>query len=191
MATDFDQTLEYHFGEQRERPSEGSSSISDVGEVHHRAADCQHLLFAARQRAGKLAAAFDQAGEQAVDPVQRIRKLRRRATCDEAYDEIVLHDEAGKDAATLGHMGDARCGHLVRAQARQTASVGGNHADAGRYQAGNGTQHAGLACAICAEQDKQRAFLDLEDDCCHVAVGNREVLDRQRAHAQAVFAAPR
>ncbi len=69
-----------------------------------RAGDGQHLLFAARQRHAVLLAAFAQAGEQLVDPLQR--PADRRGDLGEL--QVFLDRQAGDDPPVLGHQRDAR-----------------------------------------------------------------------------------
>ena len=100
--------------------------------AHQAAADRQHLLLAARQRAGGLLAALGEAREQAEHALQRLLLQRARMARRGAHLEVLQHREVGEDLAAFGDMADAR---LADALARPAGDVAAVEADACRTPA--------------------------------------------------------
>src|SRR5579863_1421159 len=73
--------------------------------AHQRAADRQHLLLAAGERAGELRMALAQLWKQLVNPLD-IPGLLRAAFALPRHDEVFPNRERGKDPATLRHQAD-------------------------------------------------------------------------------------
>ena len=59
-----------------DNPLDGSSISSNCGRRHQRAADCDHLLFAAAEAAGKVAAPIAQEREAPIDVIEPAAALR-------------------------------------------------------------------------------------------------------------------
>src|SRR6266851_8910621 len=80
-----------------------------AGPRHQRAADRQHLLLAAGERAGVLTCALAQSREQRVDPFDVLVDLaRRRLAADErAHRQVLPHRHPAEDPARLGYERDA------------------------------------------------------------------------------------
>src|SRR6185437_5034469 len=81
------------------------------------AADGEHLLLAARQRAGALRTAFEQPWEDRKHALAILRAARAGAPVA-AEIEILAHREIGEDAPALRHMNKSArddCGRLLAA----------------------------------------------------------------------------
>ena len=74
---------------------------------HQRAADRQHLLLAAGQRAAHIAAALGEPRKQRVDLFERPR-IDGAEPVAGGGDQILAHGQIGKYLATLGHEADAQ-----------------------------------------------------------------------------------
>ena len=138
--------------------------------AHQRAADGEHLLLAARQRARELRAPLAQHGKQAIGLVHARRRAARRKSRAAgqrvaAQLEVVEHGEVAEDAAPLRHQRDARAedrlgrlaGHVApveRARGRPPAPM----------QPGDGAEQRRLARAVGADQRHQLARAHLEGD---------------------------
>ena len=120
--------------------------------AHQCPAHGQHLLLTAGQRTGQLPMALLQTGEQIVHPSDVFLDSLLILTQVSAGFQILQHRQVGKYTAAFGSMGNALFQHLVDGQAQQFLIVVGNRAAVCLHQAGNGTQHGGLACAVGADQ---------------------------------------
>ena len=89
------------------RPNDGSSSSSSLGAEHQRAADRQHLLLAARQRAGLLVAALAEPRKARVHlfHVGADAVLVAPHVCAQA--QVFIDRQRGEGAAAVGHVGHA------------------------------------------------------------------------------------
>ena len=112
-------------------PSDGSSSMISFGSRHHGAGDRQHLLLAARQRVGRLAEALLQAREGLGDAVDHLGLARAVRRGDQAEAQVLLHGQAGHDAALLGHVGEAEWKRRCVGSARMFAAVEAHRAARG------------------------------------------------------------
>ena len=74
--------VEHVVDDGRRQPERRLVEQHDARPRHQRPADRHHLLLAARQLAGRLAALVAQDREQAVDPLERLRPARRAPTAD-------------------------------------------------------------------------------------------------------------
>ena len=81
---------------------------------HQRAADRDHLLLAARERARRLPPPLAQRREHRVHAREAVRARRARPRRVAAELEVLLHRHAGEEPAPLGHDRDARARDLVR-----------------------------------------------------------------------------
>ncbi len=106
------------------RPNEGSSSSIKARAQHQRAPDRQHLLLAARQRAGLLPVAFAKAGEIAEDALDVGGDFRPVAARHGAELKIFLDGEAHEGAAAFRHVGDAEPHDVLGRLARDLAGRG-------------------------------------------------------------------
>ncbi len=130
---------------------------------HQRAADREHLLLAAGQRAGLLLLPFLQARKVAVDHREIVRDAGAVAAGMGAETEILLGGELEESAAAIRHMGDAAACDLL-GPAAIDAIGGKDDLAACTHHAADGAQGRGLAGAVGAEDGGDAALLDREVD---------------------------
>ena len=195
LAPDFDEPLEHQFGEHGDRPSEGSSSIRSLGKFIIARPMASICCSPPESVPPAWRAPFGEAGEQLIDRGEGVRQLDRRPIGQKADDEIFLHGQMGKDAPSLGDVGNPRPRHLMRRQADQALAVGHDRAAARRNEPRDRAQNAGLAGAVGAEQHEHRVLLQGERHLAHgvvVAVGHAEIFHREkRCHRSALCLVPR
>ena len=88
------------------QPHGGLVQHHQFGAGHQGAPHGQHLLFAAGERAGDLAAALLQAGKLLVDGLQAGSDLTARTGVG-AHLQILLHRHLEEDLPAFGHLGKA------------------------------------------------------------------------------------
>ncbi len=123
--------------------------------------DGELLLLAAGQIAAMAMQEILKDRKQVDDPVfQPLRGTRREG----AKLQVLAHREARQDAPALRHIGDARLGALVRAQAGNIGAV--EHKTPGHpvHQAEDAAHQGGLADAVAAEHRQEFAGRDLQVD---------------------------
>ena len=152
----------------------------ELGLAHQAAADRQHLLLAAGQRAGRLRAPLGEPREQ--------RRARDRgswrggagARQHGAHLEILVTRQGRKHLPAFGDLADAE---IADAVARPAGDVGAAKHDAAarrRLHAGDGADQRGLAGAIGADDGDDLALRDLERHAVErlrVAIEQVEVFD--------------
>ncbi len=125
----------------------------------------QHLLLAAREGRGLLAAPLGEAREVRIDllerPAARLGHL--------GDDEILLDGQAGDDAAVLGHEADPGARRLVRPHEVQRLARQMDLAllELGIGGPGDGPEGRGLAGAVAAEQRHDLPLAHGEADALH------------------------
>src|SRR2546428_13123761 len=101
-----------------------------------------------------------------------------------ATDEQILeHGELDEDVAPLRHVPDTGRDDPVRGLTRDVAPLVEHAALRGPHQSRNRSQRRGLATAVRPEERDDLAAAHRERDALHraaLAVGHREVLDRER-----------
>src|SRR5579859_3394973 len=90
---------------------------------HQCPADRAHLLLAARQRAGELAAPLFEAREEVVDEGETLAEFGARGANEGADAQIVLDAHARKEPAVFRDMRDAELDDAVCRQAQQILAV--------------------------------------------------------------------
>src|SRR5690606_19116182 len=90
----------------RRKAQRGFVEQQQPGFAHLRAADGEHLLFAAAHGAGALVEAFLQAREQVQHLVQLLLVILLAAE-ETAHGQVFLDGQAGEHAAAFGHYRDA------------------------------------------------------------------------------------
>jgi hypothetical protein len=155
------------------------------GTPHEGAADGQHLLLTARQRAGHLGDALLQAREQREHPLQ---VLGDAAVAPEecAHHEILADAEAIEDPAALGHVADTATDDVVGRGAGEHAILEVDRALAGDQQSGDRLERGGLAGAVVAEQRDDLAAAHLQRDPLQgadLAVVDVEAVKAQHWHS--------
>src|SRR5262245_32721272 len=144
--------------------------------AHQRAADRQHLLFAAGERAGELRVTLLQAGEElehAIDGpagcAAAFRSPRRDA-------EVFAYTEAAEHAPALWHQPDAFARDHIRRQPTDLLAVKTDRASPRPEKAHDRVHAGGLARTVAAEQAEQPPRLQREGHAVqHVAVAVKGV----------------
>ena len=132
--------------------------------AHERAADGEHLLFAAGERAGGLLEALFQAGEEREDVFASLGDGSLVVLQEGAHGEIFGDGEVAKNHAALGDVAESAGDDLVRRQAGDVLAAEGDAAAFRADQAGEGVQRGGLARSVAAEERDNRALRNLKGD---------------------------
>src|SRR5690606_20896538 len=154
---------------------------------HERAAERHHLLFAAGQGAGGLAAALAQAREQRVDALATgLQRAFLAAPHVAAQVQVFLDRHFREHVAPFGHVGDAEFRHLVRRAPQQVLAV---EADApldlvrqARYAAQQRALAGGVGADYRDEAAGRHAQVHAVQHRAAVVAGG-QALDLQQAHA--------
>ncbi len=161
--------------------------------AHERAADGEHLLFAAGERAGALLEPFLQARENAEDVLTVLRVERRVVLQVRAHREIFVHGQVGENHAALGHMAESAGDDPVRGQGGDVLAEKLDPAAFRAKQSGDGLKRGGLARAVAADERDDLALIDLDRDALDrldLSVVDVDVLDLEK-HYDASSAVPR
>ena len=89
----------------------------EVGLAHQAAADGEHLLLAAGQRAGRLALALRKLRKQREHAIEILRLVGARPRQHRAHLQVLQHGQRRKHLAALRHLADAEIADPVRRQA--------------------------------------------------------------------------
>src|SRR5579883_507436 len=146
--------------------------------AHHAAADCQHLLLAARQRAGVLRPALLQAGEDGDDVVEVLLPAGA-ATAVAAELEVLANRQVGEDAPAFRDLDEARLDDAGRAGTGDIDTVEVDPAAERTIEAAEIVVERRLAGAVAAQQRHDLAGADAEIDAA-------QDLDWAIARAQAL-----
>src|SRR5215831_17912858 len=130
-----------------------------IGVGHEPAADGQHLLLAARERPGALAASFAQAGEQRIDAFH-VPAATVDATLGDH--EVLLDAERGKDASPLRHEAHPAAHRLERRNLGNVHALEENLSTPRTIETHDRVHQCGLADAIASEQPKDLPLLELQ-----------------------------
>ncbi len=129
---------------------------------HQGPADRQHLLLAARQRAGHLPAALLEDRETLEDPVEVAADAVRVAAQVAPHVQVLLHAHVREHVPAFRAVGDAAGQDRARRGTGDVLAVEGD-APRGRLQhARDRLQGGGLAGAVGADQCHQLAPADLD-----------------------------
>ena len=131
--------------------------------AHQGAADGQHLLFAAGHGASALLQPLVQAREQGEYLIQQAVLL---GLVDEEgpHQQVLLHRQAGEDAAPLRHHGDVLAHDAGRAESVDLFPLEPDAAAAGLGFAAQCHQQGGLAGAVGADQGDDFPLFYLDAD---------------------------
>ena len=131
---------------------------------HQRPAHGQHLLLAARQRAGDLRAALLEPREHLVGVVHAL--LHERLVVDRvgAHVQVLLDGQLREDAPPLGHLHHAARDHLVRSHVSDVLAVEVNAAFLGHEQAADRVERRRLAGAVGPDERHDLALVDGQRD---------------------------
>src|SRR5690606_32063574 len=158
---------------------------------HQGAADREHLLLAARERARLLVPTFAQAGKAFVHPLDVLGHGPLVASHIGAEPQVFLHAEAREGAPAVGHMADAQAHHVLGRHADEFLALELDGA-AGAAHLAERAQRGGLAGAVRPEDRGDAALLEVERDVeedLRLAVGGLEVAYFEEAAHDASFAA--
>ena len=133
-----------------------------AGSRHKGAAQGQHLLFAAGERAAGLADALAQDGEELEDVFHVVRYALLVRAQEGAEVKVFPHREFGENEAAFGNLGDAPLDDLRSRELLDGLSVEENLAAAGMNDAAYGHEGGGLAGAVGPYERDDFAVLDFE-----------------------------
>src|SRR5262249_16935804 len=149
------------------------------GAGHERAADGQHLLLAARERARDLVAPLLEPSEDREDPVYVLPDTSVGAR-EGAHLEVIHHAQAVEDAPALRHVGDAEPDDGMRRDSDERGALEDDVAPARGEHPGDGAERGRLARAVIAEQRDDLALSHAKGHALErpdLAVGDVEVAD--------------
>ena len=175
VAMDLVDALEDRVHDGRCEPHRGLVEHQQLRRRREPAPDRQHLLLAARERAGELVAPFREDRKELQDHRQRFAEPRLALAGVGAHFEIFHHRHRGEHLAPLRHMRDAELRALGRRHREQVLPVVGDLAADRRNDAGDGLEQRGLAGAVRADHGDELAALDLERHAAQraqAAIGN-------------------
>ena len=125
------------------RPSVASSRMISSRMRHQRAADRQHLLFAARELRAQVVEALAQARKGLQHAFER-PVVAAVAAAARGHHQVFAHRQVREHAAAFGHIGHAGTRHVVRPG---LATCPGRRSRCGRRAASHGRAGCGSACS--------------------------------------------
>src|SRR5208282_1280642 len=146
------------------------------------AADRQHLLLAARERAGELAAPLGQHGEERHDTLEVARPLPPPRRGIGAHLEILQDRQRGEDLAAFRHVGDAEVRARGGRHGEKVAFLIADAASLRRHRAGDRLEEGRLAGPVGPHDGDELAFGDRERylrERLEAAVGDGQALNRE------------
>src|SRR5437773_8930917 len=174
--------LDEHRGEPHRRLVEQQHDRSR----HERASDREHLLLAARQRAGALREALLEAWEELVDALEVLRDLRWGiAPRIGAHLEVLFHRHTREDPPALGRVREAEADDLVRRHLREVAVAHPDGALPRAQDTGDRSQRRRLPGAVAADERYDLALAHRERGALQrldVAVVGVDLLDLEERH---------
>ena len=153
-----------------------------LGPHHQGAADRQHLLLAARQRARLLPATFFQFRKIAVDDLEIGGDVRPITSRMRAEAKVLLNREFLKGAPAVRYVRDAAARNIFGLAAVDPRVQKPDCAGCS-YETGYGAQGGGFAGAICAQKRRYPSFLDSERKAVKhlgLAVEGADIFDFQK-----------
>ncbi len=134
------------------------------GPGHEGAADGEHLLLAAGERAPRLAAAFGQDGKKLEHIVHVLAHALDVPAQKGAEVQIFLDAHIGKDETPLGHLGNAEHDDFMRRKFVDGPAVPEDLPAPGAQDAADGHQRGGFARAVGADERDDLAVVHMERD---------------------------
>src|SRR5882672_5411638 len=178
--------MQYLLHDQRREAERGLVEHDQLGVAHQAAADGEHLLLAAGERAGELVAALAEAREHGEDVLEGAHGPVASAWKERSHLEVLEHAQAGEDLPALRDLADAEVADRMRFQALDGIVLEENASAAGRLDAGDGANERGLAGAVRADDGDDLALRYLERDVGEglgISVVQIQILDlKKRAH---------
>ena len=142
-----------HLAHQRRRQAERRLIEHDQARRPHQATrERQHLLFAARERAGCLTRTFLQARKHREDPLDALADMAARMRQQTADLEVVVHAQRRKDLPPLGHLADAEITDPVAVESGDFPPLEADGARTRFQDSGQCTDQRGLAGAIGTDE---------------------------------------
>ena len=149
-------------GDDHRGEAHGDLVEQEDGRLHaERARHGQHLLLAARERAGHLVAALGQTGEAGEG---QLLDVRPGGAGERHEPEVLGHGEVGEDAAAVGQGAEPGAGQRVGAHAVGVAPEDVEAAPGRHHLAAGHTQRRRLAGPVGSEQGQHRTARDREVD---------------------------
>jgi DNA-binding Lrp family transcriptional regulator len=127
---------------------------------HERAADCEHLLFAAGHGTGDLTTAFGQAGKLREDTVLVRAHTIRISTQISAHVEIFLDRHIRKYTSAFRTVRDATCQYLPGRTRRNVSSFKHDAARSRRKNSRNAAERRAFAGTIGTDERDELSLLD-------------------------------
>ena len=150
--------------EQRREAHRGLVEQQELRTAHEGTAHGEHLLFAARERAGRLILALLEAREELKDVLEVLLDASL-VLAHEGAEVKVLHDRhLREDAAALRHLRDALLDDLMGADTGDALPQEGDAARLWLQEARDRAQRRRLAGAVRADERDDLAFIDFEAD---------------------------
>src|SRR5579871_1930731 len=166
----------------RRQPERGFVENKQSRLGHQPAADCEHLLFAARERAGTLRAALTEAGKNRESAIP-IGGAASGGAAIAAQIEVLSDGKIGEDPSTLGDVDEAARNNRRRLLAFNGDAVEADRTGSRPHDAGDGAIERGLADTIGAEDSDDLARGDVEVDAAQhlgVAVAGAQIADFEK-----------
>jgi hypothetical protein len=154
--------LEDRVGHRRREPHRRLVEHEQVGRGGKPATDRQHLLLAARQRAGELVATLAENWKQLQDHRQQLGAAGATIGGVGAHVEVFHHRHRREHLAAFRHVGDAQMRALGRRHGQEIAAVVADLAGTRRHGAGNGLEQRALAGAVRADDGHELTTPDVE-----------------------------
>jgi len=176
--------------DERREAERGLVQHQETGAAHQRAADGQHLLLAAGQRAAALRDTFLEAGKQREDTFETGIALGVGALGGgvRAHAQVFSHGHARENAPSFGRLRDTQPGDVMGRLKGDVAAVERDGSGARAGPAEHRHHECGLARAVGSDQRHDLARVDIEIDALErfdIAIGRDEATDGKegcRAH---------
>ncbi len=158
LAHDIEDFDDDHWGQ----PKRGFVEQEQLGPPHQGPGHGEHLLFAARERAARLAAALGQNRKQFVGMVQIVSDASSITARERAHLQVFEHGQTRENLAPFGRMADAQAHDVVRRQLLNLLTIQHDSPGTRPQAAGNCQQGRRLAGPIGADQGHDLARLHLD-----------------------------
>src|SRR5262245_18697376 len=147
--------------EARGQPHRRFVHAQERGPGHEGATDGEHLLLAARHRAGELMPSLPEHGKEPEYPLQLVVPARLGTSSVPAHLEVLEDSHPREHAPALGHGRDPALDDLARPKGVDRLTAEGDRPLAGAHQAEHGLHGGGLAGGVAAEQRDDLPLSDL------------------------------
>jgi hypothetical protein len=127
-------------------------STKQLRVAHQRAANCEHLLLAARQSAARLRQPLAQARKKLNHALEPLGQALFLALQKRTEFQVLAHAQPAEDGASFRHQRRAERHAPMRRHAVHLTAEQAHAAAGHRHEADQRLQHAGLARAVRADQ---------------------------------------